>query len=293
VIALLLTSALGPEAGWRALLGCGAVPLLIAVWAWFALPESARWLADRGKIEEADRYVTLMERQARERGHVLEAPTATLEEKPRRAKRRELLQRQYGARTILLAVLWFATFFVTYGFTVWLPTLYVSVGGLPQTRSLLLTVVLGALQVAMAYVVASVIDRLGRRATFMIGFAIALIGGTFGFLTILLYHNPRWDVLFATGVILTIGIMPPTVSLYLYTNELYPTRLRGFATSSASSLSRIASIISPLIFGAMLDGHGGAGAIFAVLAVTALLGFLAIWLRGIETRGRSLEEIAT
>jgi putative MFS transporter len=293
LVALLMTSRMAPEQVWRTLLALGALPLVIAVIAWFALPESARWLADKGRVAEADRHVTRMEDDARASGHelppVAEVTTAVAH---RPARLRELLEAPYGSRTLMLGVLWFCTFFVTYGFTVWLPSLYVSIGGLQPSRSLLLTVILGAVQVTMAYVVASFVERLGRRLVFMIGYTVATLGALFGFVNIAFLDNSNWPVLFTTGVIMTVGIMLPTITLYLYTSELYPTRMRGFASSTASSLSRVASILSPSIFGFLLDGHGGAGAIFAVLAGVALVGLVAMALGGVETRQKALEEIS-
>jgi putative MFS transporter len=292
LIALILTSHLSPEAVWRVLLGLGALPLVMAVIAWFTLPESARWLAEKGRVDEAEKNVARLEEDARATGHVLE-PVAVETPVPHRPARfRELLEAPYGSRTLLLGVLWFCTFFVTYGFTVWLPSLYVSVGGRQPSRSLLLTVILGAVQVAMAYVVASFVEKLGRRLVFMIGFVVAAAGALFGYVNIALLHHSTWPVLFTTGVIMTIGIMLPTITLYLYTSELYPTRMRGFASSSASSLSRVASILSPSIFGWLLNGHGGAGAIFAVLAGMSLIGLVAMAVGGIETRAKALEEIS-
>ena len=67
---------------------------------------------------------------------------------------------------------------------------------------------------------------------------------------------------------------------------------RGFASSSASSLSRVASILSPFIFGFLLDGHGGAGAIFAILAGMAVIGLVTMAIGGVETRMRRLEDIS-
>jgi MFS transporter, putative metabolite:H+ symporter len=293
LVGLLLTTNMAPEAAWRTLLGLGALPLVIAVVAWFTLPESARWLADKGRIEEAERHVVRMEHDAVAAGHTLEPVTASTPPLPQhRTRLRELFETPYGSRTLLLGVLWFCTFFVTYGFTVWLPTLYVSVGHLAPSRSLLLTVVLGAVQVAMSYVVASFVEKLGRRLIFIIGFTIAALGALFGFVNLTVLHQTSWPILFTTGVIMTVGIMLPTITLYLYTSELYPTRMRGFASSSASSLSRVASILSPTIFGFVLSGHGGAGTIFAILAGIALVGLVAMATGGIETRLKTLEEIS-
>src|ERR671934_230545 len=54
LVALALTSYMGPQLAWRVLLGIGVLPLFVAIWAWFALPESARWLAERGRHQESD-----------------------------------------------------------------------------------------------------------------------------------------------------------------------------------------------------------------------------------------------
>ena len=293
LIALILTSTTSPENTWRILLGIGALPLVVAVVAWFALPESARWLAEKGRFAEAEVYVRRMEQEAADAGHTLEPPVVSPGSlSPQKTRLSELFQGRYGGRTAMLSCIWFCTFFVTYGFTVWLPSMYISVGGLPPSRSLLLTVLLGAIQLAMSYVVASFVDKIGRRRTFLIGFVVAILGAGFGAVNLLVFHHTSWPVLFATGVILTIGIMLPTVSLYLYTTELYPTRMRGFASATTSSFSRIASIVSPLVFGFLLGGHGGAGAVFAILAVVAFLGLLTMAKWGPETRLRTLEEIS-
>jgi putative MFS transporter len=271
----------------------GALPVVVAVVAWIALPESPRWLAAKGRLAEADRLVGRMEAVATRTGealppldHVLPAPVAA------RTRLAEMFKPPYTGRTALLAVLWFATFFVTYGFSTWMPTLYVSVGGLAPSSSLLLTVVLGAVQVAMAVVVASIVEKMSRRTVFRVGFAIAAAGALFGFVNLTVLHQTTWQVLFTVAVVMTIGIMLPTMTLYLYTSELYPTRMRGFASSSTSSLSRVASIVSPSVFGFLLDGHGGAGIVFAVLAGIAAVGFITMLVSGVETRGKSLEELS-
>src|SRR5215469_4777749 len=48
-IGLLLFQIFGDHLGWRALFLFGGVPALIALYGWFALPESPRWLADHGR----------------------------------------------------------------------------------------------------------------------------------------------------------------------------------------------------------------------------------------------------
>jgi putative MFS transporter len=294
LIALITTSMFGPELGWRILLGLGALPLLIAVWAWFALPESARWLAATGRTNEADALVRRMEDEARTRGHSLDEPEPVPPALNQDGKLRlgELLAPTYRTRTLGLGTIWFTSFFVVYGYLTWLPTMYVSTGGLPPSSSLVLTVVLGAIQLLVVYAAAWLIDRVGRRPLLLTAFGFAVIGGLFGGVMVGLLNLTGWPVLFTAGIIIAIGMSISSASLFLYTSELYPTRMRGWATSVNSSLARAASIVSPLIFGFMLGGNGGPGAVFTAMAAAAAISLIAMSVSGVETRNRSLEELS-
>lgn len=292
LVALAAITTFGPHTGWRVLLAVGCLPLLLAVLAWFVLPESARWLASQGRYAEADAYVSRMEREALERGVVLEAPVPVAGVRMSKPRLAELFGPEYRGRTAMLAVLWFSASFVVWGYSTWLPSMYVAVGGLPQSSALVLTVILGAVTLCSTYFMAWIIDRVGRRPLLATAFGIAMLGGLFGSVTTGALGFTGWPVLFATGVILALGITAPSVALYLYTGELYPTRMRGWATSSLSSMSRLASIISPFVFGYFLDGHGGASAVFGVMAAFGALGAAVVAWRGIETRRRPLEELA-
>jgi MFS transporter, putative metabolite:H+ symporter len=292
LIALITIAEFGPQLGWRVLLGVGALPILVAVWAWFALPESPRWLASKGRIAEADAVVSRMESEARARGKQLPEPSPVPPPSDARLRIGELFSPQYRRRTVMLAVVWFTTYFVIYGITTWLPTMYVSVGGLPQSRSLELTLLVSGCQLVMGYLTAWLVERLGRRTLLLAGFVIAVAGAIYGAVGFGALGAHGWQTLFSAGIILAAGSSIPSLMLYLYTSELYPVRMRGWATSACSSLNRAASIVSPFIFGFMLAGHGGAGAIFTALAVAAAIGLVVLAVAGVETRGRSLEELS-
>jgi putative MFS transporter len=294
LVALVTIAAFGPELGWRVLLGLGALPLLIAVWAWFALPESARWLATSGRIDEADALVRRMEDEAIRRGRVLDEPEPVPPTPVAAGRLRlaEVFSATYRARTFSLATLWFTSFFIVYGYLTWLPTMYVSVGQLPPANSLALTVALGAIQLVIVYATAWLVDRIGRRPLLLAAFSFAVVGGLYGAVMLGLLGYTSWPVLFTAGIILAIGMSISSVTLYLYTSELYPTRMRGWATSACNSMARASSIVSPFIFGFMLGGHGGPGGVFTAMAVAAAIGLVAMTVSGVETRNRSLEELS-
>jgi putative MFS transporter len=78
--------------------------------------------------------------------------------------------------------------------------------------------------------------------------------------------------------------------LYLYTPEIYPTRMRAIGTGLATCWLRLASAVGPLVVGAVVSSRGTAW-VFLMFAATCVAGAFAAG-RMIETRARRLEEIA-
>lgn len=65
LVAAALLATATPQTAWRLMFAIGAAPLLIAVVALFALPESPRYLVGRGRLAEAEEIVRRMEASAR------------------------------------------------------------------------------------------------------------------------------------------------------------------------------------------------------------------------------------
>src|SRR3974390_2162161 len=82
-----------------------------------------------------------------------------------------------------------------------------------------------------------------------------------------------------------------TFSLYLYSAELYPTRLRALGTGLGSAWLRLGSSSGPILVGWIIAGFG-IQYVFAVFAGVLLIGSLVTALFAIETRGRILEELS-
>jgi MFS transporter, putative metabolite:H+ symporter len=288
-----------PQIGWRVLLAIGMLPLLLAIVAWRVLPESPRWLVNKGRLNEAERIVAAMESQA-SRGQQAEASTAatTLPGADREPTRfTELFSKQYLSRTVLLWIMFAVSYFVVYAFIVWLPTLYVKLGGLPPGRALLLSAINGIAFVGSGYALAFIIDRVGRRPAFMFCFAVTATGALIGVLATMVFHLTGWPVLFAVTVVLAVGIYPVNIGCFLYAPELFPTRMRGWATGTGSGIQRLAIAVAPIVVGWILqnspDRPTGVGTIFGLLCGMALVGLIAMAVLGVETRNRTLEETSS
>jgi MFS transporter, putative metabolite:H+ symporter len=76
----------------------------------------------------------------------------------------------------------------------------------------------------------------------------------------------------------------------VYVGELHPTRLRATAVGWLFGIGRIGSFLAPTVVGLML-ANGLGHYVLHTFALSFLMAALALWLVGVETTGRALEEI--
>ena len=76
-------------------------------------------------------------------------------------------------------------------------------------------------------------------------------------------------------------------SLYIYTLEYYPTRIRALGLGSCSSFSRIGALTSP--FAAQLLFKAAPHVCLSIFAIVSLVAGIATLMLPIETKGRMIE----
>ena len=205
---------------------------------------------------------------------------------PERARWADVLAPSFRGRTLIVWTLWASAYFVTNSLNNWLPSLYNTVYHLGLQQSLRAASMTNVAQVAILLVCAFCIDRIGRRKWTVVCF---LVGGA-GLAALALTGAQNVANVIVLGT-LSYGIIGSiNAVLYLYTPEIYPTRMRAIGTGLATSWLRLASAVGPAIVG-MMVGAEGIGSVFIMFAVISAIGAVAaLWM--IETQGRRLEEIA-
>jgi MFS transporter, putative metabolite:H+ symporter len=276
-----------PSFGWSSIFLLGGIPGLIITFLVARLPESPRWLISQGRLREAEAIVEQVEASTGRRMAV--APTSltvSTSSLTQRGHWSELLSKLYRGRTLIVWALWASAFFVANGLNNWMPSLYNTVYHMNLRQSLRAASMTNVAQVAILLVCAFSIDRIGRRnwtvAAFILGGgALAILG-----------MNGAQD---ATSVMIlaTLGyglIGSVNAVLYLYTPEIYPTRIRAIGTGLATSWLRIASAAGPALVGLLVDTKG-IHSVFWMFAGMSAVGALAAAYM-VETSDRRLEEIA-
>ena len=223
---------LGPEAGWRALFVFAGLALPFGIALRFALPESPRWLASRGRTAEAEAIVARLEAGAAAHGLTLQRDSGGVTSRAPNARLGEIFSGEHRARLLLVWALFFAIYFVQYGLTGWLPTLYVKMAHLTPSFALLLALVNGLATLAAAVVFALTVDRVGRKAWFGIGFGLSVAGLVAALATLGGLACGQWQRFFAATLVTAAGGSVNSGLIYLYAPELFPTRMRSWATST-------------------------------------------------------------
>jgi MFS family permease len=255
VAALGFLSAAAFRAGydWTVLLWAGAVPVALALFAFFVIPDDRNFIPMDGKSEEeATAKATL--------------PIA------------ELFKPGVARQTILLATMTGLNFFAYQAFTGWASTYLKEDRAIPDT---VVGDVLGWQFIGAAVgglVWGFISDRFGRRIAAW-GFVVAA-----AIIPIYLFVPMPIRMLELTGF--TYGIMLSCSAIWgPWLSELYPPHLRSTA-ASIFNWGRVISMTAPLITAPLAESFGRAPVMS--LASISFLAAALIWFRMPETVGRKI-----
>lgn len=282
IVAIILVPT-GPSA-WRWMLLVGAIIALISAFLRQRIPESPRWLIQRGRVDEAKRILAEISG---------EESVSITESEPSEGQRLEwkaLFSPRFFRWTFFVCAFWFLFGVAYYGISLFSPQIVSAIAGTSLRLTFVGSGLIALLGVVGVIIGAALVERLGRRPNIILGFTIMLAA-----LLILAATGGKaalWAVVTLVGVtILGSQIGPGTLNL-LYPTELFPTDIRASAVGLGTAVSRIGSILGVLLFPHLVTDWGLGKALWLFVAVAAL-GLIVAVTMAPETRGRALEEIST
>jgi sugar porter (SP) family MFS transporter len=282
----------GAADNWRWMLGLGAVPGLILFFGMLALPESPRWLAGRGRIDDARAALRHMREPAQVEPELAELRTDLV--RGGRLVPWSALLSPHVRKPLIIGVS-LAIFQQVTGINTviyYAPTIFQSAGMSSASVAILATAGVGLVNVIMTVVAMRLLDVVGRRALLLWGLGgmivmlIALAAGfalgTGGWVALITVPSVAAYVGF-----FAIGLGPV---FWLLISEIFPLALRGRCMSVATVANWGSNFAVTLAFPPLVAALGSATAFlaFAVLSVGAFVFTLRVVP---ETSGRSLEEI--
>ncbi len=282
-VAVLLSSVLIPQFGWRSLFILGGVGGLVVWYLRKSLPESPRWLESVGRDAEAEALLARIEADCAQ-GGVL--PKPALQGPPPSRALATLFTAPLLARMILGCIALIVINTVVYGFITWLPSFFVK-QGLSMAVSFNFTLIMSLGAPVGAAIGALTADHWGRKPTLIGASAIAIVFGV-------IYPFVHDAVLLPlVGLGLTVPIYVLVALLFgVYVPEMFPTEVRLRAAGICNTFGRAATIVTPFMVVSLFTDYGVTGVLTMMIGLLAVL-IVAVALLGIEPRQRSLEELVT
>ena len=275
--------------GWRWMFGLTALPALVFFFGMFFVPESPRWLAKNGNTARAKAILEKIGGAVYANAAVAEINSTLTQEESQQVRFADLLQPKLRKVLVLGVVL--AVFQQWCGINVifnYAEEIFKAAGY--DISSVLSNIAwTGSVNLAFTFVALGTVDRLGRRPLMLFGAAgLALIYGAMG----LCYANAvhGWPVLLLVLAAIGCYAMSLAPVTWVVISEIFPNRIRGAAMAVAVSALWIACFILTFTF-PILNAKLGSSGTFWLYGAICLLGFVFIFLKLPETKGKTLEQI--
>jgi SP family arabinose:H+ symporter-like MFS transporter len=286
---------LGDEAwnsafGWRWMLGMEVLPAVLFIALLLFVPESPRWLAQKGRESEA---LVVLEKAGGPEHAAIELAairqSASLEE----GRFGELFTGVFFKPLLLAVVLMACSQFCGINAIMYYSSKIFEAAGGGKNAAFTASVWVGLINLVFTFVAIGLVDKAGRRPLLLIGTAVQAIAlGLVGWM----FHTQRGGVALLVCVILFIAAFSMAMGPigWLFCSEIFPNKVRGRAMSVAAFTVWVSCYLVALTFPMLNDSPAiGPAKTFWIYAAVSLASFLFVWARIPETKGRTLEQIET
>ncbi len=276
------------QVGWRWMFAVTAIPSLLFLTAMFSVPESPRWLARHGAPDKAKAVLTSIGGESYSKAVYSEIESSIAAEHAEAS-----LQTLFHPK--IRRILWLGIFLAVLQQWCGINVIFnyaeevFSAAGFPVSDILFNIVVTGAVNVLFTIIALRTVDRYGRRVLMLLG--SAGLGIIYALLGLLYYLHGRGIVmLFLVVAAIACFAMSLAPVTWVVISEIFPSRIRGAAVSIAVTALWSACFVLTYTF-PFLNHALGASGTFWIYAGICALGFVYLFFRLPETKGKSLEAI--
>ena len=277
------------QQGWRWMFGLTAVPSLLFFLGMFLVPESPRWLAKNGKASDARNVLQKIGGGNYANAALTDINSTLATEEIQHVRFADLLEPKMRKMLVLGVVL--AVFQQWCGINVifnYAEEIFRAAGY--DISSVLKNIAwTGSVNLAFTFVALGVVDKGGRRPLMLFGSAaLALIYFVMGWC----YHGgvQGWPMLVLVLAAIGCYAMSLAPVTWVVISEIFPNRIRGAAMSVAVTSLWIACFLLTYTF-PLLNATLGAAGTFWLYGAICVAGFVFIFFKLPETKGKTLEQI--
>ena len=284
-----------PMLGWRPVFViCGILGTAVVIACFFFLEESPRWLAMKGRTDEANKICCEFEASA-EKVTGSKLGPVTQEEIQRRVDEGEvkelpwafLFKKKMLARTLTAMLLCFTMNVLVYTIISWTPSILKANGFDPHMSTVLTVVMQLGIPVGVGALTLYV-EKVNRKTILIVTYVLVAILGP---IWAMLPTDQPALVMFFGFLICVCTFTNSVTTSAIYLSEPFPTACRIRGAGVANAFGRLGGILSPMWIAFFMTTTLGTTGCYIINSALAI--FTAIWLAifGVETRGRTLEDI--
>src|SRR5690349_20641120 len=282
---------LAPIIGWRGLFLIGLVPIVLVLMVRYCVPELPRWLIRMGRPEDARKSLAW--------ALMIDPKEITLPSTPSEAEPASWWELFKYPRSVAAGCLTGLTQTGGVGLALWGATLFVLVLRISPADAAFLMIFVNLAAILGRFFITALIEPLGRRGSGILCCSAAA--------TLMVLAGYLHDVYLGSVSLFFVLVMAQNFFgsanysvVGPYMAEIWPTRLRASGMGLAYGVGNSGKILGPLGLALILGANDlikpaanldSLGLAFAYFASWYVLGIIAYWFIGFETKGRSFEEI--
>ncbi|GAA2970389.1 sugar porter family MFS transporter [Lentilactobacillus parakefiri] len=278
---------------WRWMLGSALIPALMLFIGSIILPESPRYLVEKGNIDEARDVLHELRAKTNEDPDKELSDIQMVANQPKGGLK-ELFTFARPAVIVAILLMLLQQLVGINSVIYFLPQVFIKGFGFPESNAIWISVGIGIVNFLCTILAYNIMDRFNRRTILLFGSIVMAL--SIGILSILNFTLKVQDAAVPTMILIGIYIFGFAVSwgpiCWLMIGEIFPLNVRGVGTSIGSAANWIGNFIVSQFFLELLhmfrNNVGGPFAVFTFFAIVSI--FFVIYMVP-ETRGKTLEQI--
>ncbi|NDR54264.1 sugar porter family MFS transporter [Actinomyces sp. 565] len=280
---------------WRAMFALAAVPAILLLLGVTRLPESPRWLADKGREQEALEILDDLRPEGRAKPELAEIQAASKEEASRvNMSVKEIFSNKNLVRIVLIGC-GIGFFQQTTGINsiLYYGERVLEESGFSTGAALIANIAPATISVIAAVIALQMMDRFSRRKTFLWGYAlVAITHVLIATAASVLPENDVKPFVLLALIVFFVGSMQLclNVATWVTLSEIFPLKMRAFGMGLSVFVLWMTNSFLSLAFASVISAIGLSMS-FLVFAVLNVIAFVFFFMFVPETKGRTLEQL--
>ncbi|HHK9926460.1 TPA: sugar porter family MFS transporter [Klebsiella quasipneumoniae subsp. similipneumoniae] len=296
VLAFLSDTAFSYSGNWRAMLGVLALPAVILIVLVVFLPNSPRWLAEKGRHIEAEEVLRMLRDTSEKARAELNEIRESLKLKQggwalfkvnrnvRRAVFLGMLLQAMQQFTGMNIIMYYA------------PRIFKMAGFTTTEQQMIATLVVGLTFMFATFIAVFTVDKAGRKPALKIGFSVMALGTLVLGYCLMQFDNGTassglsWLSVGMTMMCIAGYAMSAAPVVWILCSEIQPLKCRDFGITCSTTTNWVSNMIIGATFLTLLDAIGAAGTFWLYTVLNVAFIGVTFWLIP-ETKNVSLEHI--